>query len=89
MKALVRNGAGPTADDDNGESGDDDGDRERRWRRLLLCRTNGAFEYVKYNKPEGVMCMTDGRVRDNIINAVRRDGYAPRHPVYPSVGSIG
>ena len=83
MNALVRDGAGPAADDDNGKSGDDDGDRERRRRRLLLRRTTGAFEYVKYHKPEGVTCTTDGRVRDNVIDAARRDGYAPRHRVYP------
>ena len=84
MNALVRDGAGPAADDDDGDSGESgDDDHERRRRRLLLRRTTGAFEYVKYHKPEGVTCTTDGRVRDNVIDAARRDGYAPRHRVYP------
>ncbi|KAL7547946.1 hypothetical protein ACHAWF_011215 [Thalassiosira exigua] len=42
-----------------------------------------SFEYVKYFKPKGVTCTTDPRVRDNVVRAVERDGYEPRHRVYP------
>jgi len=41
------------------------------------------FEYVKYFKPLGVTCTTDSRIRDNIIDSIERDGYKPRHRVYP------
>ena len=43
----------------------------------------GSFEYVKYFKPRGVTCTTDARIDGNIVDAVRRDGYRPRHRVYP------
>ncbi|KAL7533357.1 hypothetical protein ACHAXR_005180 [Thalassiosira sp. AJA248-18] len=42
-----------------------------------------SFEYVKYFKPIGVTCTTDSRVKGNIIDEIRRDGYNPRHRVYP------
>ena len=42
-----------------------------------------SFEYVKYFKPLGVTCTTDPRVADNVVDALRRDGYRPRHRVYP------
>jgi 16S rRNA U516 pseudouridylate synthase RsuA-like enzyme len=41
------------------------------------------FEYVKYFKPLGVICTTDVRIRGNIIDSIRRDGYVPRHRVFP------
>lgn len=41
------------------------------------------FEYVKYFKPLGVTCTTDERIRENIIYAIKRDGYVPRHRVFP------
>jgi len=41
------------------------------------------FEYIKYYKPLGVICTTDLRIQDNIINSIERDGYIPRHRVYP------
>lgn len=42
-----------------------------------------SFEYVKYYKPRGVTCTTDLRIDGNIIDAIRSDGYNPRHRVYP------
>ena len=43
-----------------------------------------AFEYVKYWKPKGVVCTTDVRVHQNIIDHItRKCGYQPRHRVYP------
>ncbi len=42
-----------------------------------------SFEYVKYFKPLGVTCTTDLNIRDNIIDSIWRDGYRPRHRVYP------
>lgn len=44
----------------------------------------GGFEYVKYWKPKGVICTTDKRIRDNIIDEIMRgSGYRPKHRVYP------
>lgn len=43
----------------------------------------GSFEYVKYFKPLGVICTTDSRINGNIIDEIRRDGYNPKHRVYP------
>ena len=42
-----------------------------------------SYEYVKYFKPLGTICTTDSRIRDNIIDAIKRDGYRPKHRVYP------
>jgi len=42
-----------------------------------------SFEYVKYFKPLGVTCTTDLRIKGNIIESIGRDGYNPRHRVYP------
>jgi pseudouridine synthase len=43
-----------------------------------------TFEYVKYNKPQGVICTTDQRIKDNIIDALtQKSGYCPKHRVYP------
>lgn len=42
-----------------------------------------SFEYVKYYKPRGVTCTTDLRIDCNIIDAIRSDGYHPKHRVYP------
>ncbi len=42
-----------------------------------------SFEYVKYFKPLGVTCTTDLRIKGNIINSIHRDGFRPRHRVYP------
>jgi 23S rRNA pseudouridine2604 synthase len=41
------------------------------------------FDYVKYWKPEGITCTTDSRRDDNIIDAIRRGGYRPKHRIYP------
>ena len=41
------------------------------------------FEYIKYWKPTGVTCTTEKSVRSNIISEIRRDGYNPKHRVYP------
>jgi len=42
------------------------------------------FEYIKYNKPRGVICTTDRRIKNNIMDDVtRRRGYRPDHRVYP------
>jgi 23S rRNA pseudouridine2604 synthase len=44
----------------------------------------GGFEYVKYWKPRGVICTTDKRIKDNIIDEImRHSGYRPEHRVYP------
>ena len=42
-----------------------------------------SFEYVKYYKPLGVTCTTDLRIKDNIIDSIKRAGYNPKHRVYP------
>jgi len=42
-----------------------------------------SFEYVKYFKPLGVTCTTDLRIKGNIIDSIKRDGFQPRHRVYP------
>ena len=42
-----------------------------------------SFEYVKYYKPLGVTCTTDLRIKDNIIDSIKRAGYTPKHRVYP------
>jgi 16S rRNA U516 pseudouridylate synthase RsuA-like enzyme len=42
-----------------------------------------SFEYVKYFKPLGVTCTTDLSIEGNIIDTIQRDGYRPRHRVYP------
>ena len=55
------------------QNGDVDGDELK----------TSSFEYVKYFKPLGVTCTTDLKIRDNIIDSIRRDGYRPRHRVYP------
>jgi len=44
---------------------------------------SGGLEYVKYWKPRGVVCTTDRRVRDNIIDVIQQGGYQPKHRVYP------
>lgn len=42
------------------------------------------FEYVKYWKPRGIVCTTDRRIKDNIIDEiVRTGGYRPQHRVFP------
>lgn len=47
----------------------------------LICPL--AFEYVKYWKPRGVTCTTDQKIPYNIIDEIQRDGYNPKHRVYP------
>jgi len=45
---------------------------------------NHTFEYIKYYKPQGVICTTDQRIRENIIDSLtQRSGYSPKHRVYP------
>jgi hypothetical protein len=42
------------------------------------------FEYIKYWKPVGVICTTDVKISNNIIDEItQRDGYEPKHRVYP------
>jgi len=41
------------------------------------------FDYVKYWKPLGITCTTDTRKEDNIIDALKRGGYKPKHRIYP------
>lgn len=41
------------------------------------------FEYVKYWKPRGVICTTDLRIKGNIIHALDRNGFRPKHRIYP------
>ena len=45
--------------------------------------STSTFEYVKYFKPIGITCTTDRRIKDNIIDTIKVDGYNPRHRVYP------
>ena len=43
-----------------------------------------TFEYVKYYKPQGIICTTDQRIKDNIIDALTQTSkYHPKHRVYP------
>ncbi|GKY91046.1 hypothetical protein MPSEU_000077400 [Mayamaea pseudoterrestris] len=69
-----------------------DGKRIENWEALnAMSRPNvedtrmprAVFEYTKYWKPTGVVCTTDQRIRDNIIDVLRQDGYSPEHRVYP------
>ena len=74
-----------------------DGDLVENWERLVVIekegdsrRTNSKgdlgtsnFEYIKYFKPLGVTCTTDSRVKDNIIDSIRRDGLRPRTRIFP------
>ena len=41
------------------------------------------FEYTKYWKPAGVICTTDRRIKENIIDALLDVGYSPKHRIYP------
>jgi len=45
--------------------------------------TNQHFEYIKYWKPKGVTCTTEKSVKSNIVHEIQRDGYHPKHRVYP------
>jgi 16S rRNA U516 pseudouridylate synthase RsuA-like enzyme len=71
------------ATEGDGEEIARDGDDRGHRRRLILRRTTSSFEYVKYHKPTGVTCTTDPRIKDNIVDSIRRSGYVPRHRVYP------
>ena len=52
--------------------------------QLSATPTTQPFEYVKYYKPQGVICTTDQRIKDNIIDALTQtSGYRPKHRVYP------
>lgn len=42
-----------------------------------------SFEYIKYWKPTGVICTTDPKIKDNIIDAIHKNGYRPKHRIYP------
>ena len=42
-----------------------------------------SLEYVKYWKPIGVTCTTDPQIAGNIIKEIQRDGYNPKHRVFP------
>lgn len=42
-----------------------------------------SFEYIKYWKPIGVICTTDPKIKNNIIDAIHKDGYRPKHRIYP------
>ena len=42
-----------------------------------------GFEYVKYWKPVGVICTTDPNIRNNIIGAINKSGFEPKHRIYP------
>jgi 23S rRNA pseudouridine2604 synthase len=42
-----------------------------------------VFEYIKYWKPIGVICTTDRRIPDNIIDSLASDGYQADHRIYP------
>ena len=50
---------------------------------LNTSSSTSTFEYVKYFKPIGITCTTDRRIKDNIIDTIKLDGYNPRHRVYP------
>jgi 16S rRNA U516 pseudouridylate synthase RsuA-like enzyme len=42
-----------------------------------------VFEYVKYWKPQGVICTTDRRVAGNILDAMNKVGYHSTNRVFP------
>jgi pseudouridine synthase len=42
-----------------------------------------TFEYTKYWKPTGVICTTDRRIPNNIIDALLDSGYTSQNRVYP------
>jgi len=44
---------------------------------------NSNFEYVKFWKPRGVVCTTDERIENNIIDELYNFGFQPKHRVYP------
>ncbi|EJK52919.1 hypothetical protein THAOC_27754 [Thalassiosira oceanica] len=74
-----------------------DGDLVENWERLVVIGKGGDdshssnkgdlgtsnFEYIKYFKPLGVTCTTDSRVKDNIIDSIRRDGLRSRTRIFP------
>lgn len=60
-----------------------DGEVIKGWEALNHVTKDTEYEYVKYWKDRGVTCTTDRRIRSNIIDQIRRDGYRPRNRVYP------
>jgi len=71
---------------------DDENLRQQQWQSQSVGKERSSnkiqkqreqFEYIKYWKPRGVTCTTDPKVPENIITAIRRDGYRPPHRVYP------
>jgi pseudouridine synthase len=48
--------------------------------------TTTSFEYLKYWKPKGVVCTTDRRIQNNIMDEITthgRNNGPPKHRVYP------
>lgn len=69
-----------------------DGNKVQGWEKMNESRlrqdfdpaNEEPFEYIKYNKPTGVICTTDRKIKNNIIDhIIRRCGYKPHHRVYP------
>lgn len=44
---------------------------------------NDVFQYIKYWKPIGTVCTTDRKVRGNIIDQLKVDGFEPDNRIYP------
>lgn len=42
-----------------------------------------VFQYIKYWKPIGTVCTTDQKVRGNIIDQLKVDGFEPDNRIYP------
>ena len=46
-------------------------EEEVQWERLSIPTQNSAFAYLKYWKPLDVVCTTDTRIDNNVIDAIR------------------
>jgi 23S rRNA pseudouridine2604 synthase len=82
---------------DHQQTGADDGfcattendKMERRTTPIQNEEASGAspsqnFEYIKYWKPQGVICTTDHTVCSNIVDdLVHKRGYSPKHRFFP------
>jgi 23S rRNA pseudouridine2604 synthase len=67
----------------------ENGKMERRTTRSQNEEASGAspsqnLEYIKYWKPQGVICTTDNTVCSNIVDdLVHKRGYSPKHRFFP------
>lgn len=45
--------------------------------------SSSVFQYIKYWKPIGTICTTDQKIRGNIIDQLKTNGFEPENRIYP------